>query len=42
MPLDVLRDTIQPFPFSEIYLAALKALHNEITAPRQPVEAGSP
>jgi pyruvate/2-oxoglutarate dehydrogenase complex dihydrolipoamide dehydrogenase (E3) component len=27
VPLDVLRDTIQPFPtFSEIYLAALKAL----------------
>jgi dihydrolipoamide dehydrogenase len=31
VPLDVLRDTIQPFPtFSEIYLAALKALHREI------------
>jgi pyruvate/2-oxoglutarate dehydrogenase complex dihydrolipoamide dehydrogenase (E3) component len=31
VPLDVLRDTIQPFPtFSEIYLAALKSLHNEI------------
>jgi pyruvate/2-oxoglutarate dehydrogenase complex dihydrolipoamide dehydrogenase (E3) component len=31
VPLDVLRDTIQPFPtFSEIYVAALKALHNEI------------
>jgi pyruvate/2-oxoglutarate dehydrogenase complex dihydrolipoamide dehydrogenase (E3) component len=29
--LDVLRDTIQPFPsFSEIYLAALKALRKEI------------
>jgi dihydrolipoamide dehydrogenase len=29
--IDVLRDTIQPFPtFSEIYLAALKALHGEI------------
>jgi hypothetical protein len=28
----VLRDTIQPFPtFSEIYLAALKALHGQIT-----------
>jgi hypothetical protein len=27
----VLRDTIQPFPtFSEIYLAALKALRSEI------------
>jgi hypothetical protein len=33
VPLDVLRDTIQPFPtFSETYLAALKALHGEITA----------
>jgi dihydrolipoamide dehydrogenase len=32
VPLDVLLDTIQPFPtFSEIYLAALKALHGEIT-----------
>ena len=34
VPLAVLRDTIQPFPtFSEIYVAALKALHNEITRP---------
>jgi dihydrolipoamide dehydrogenase len=34
VPLDVLRDTIQPFPtFSEIYLAALHALRAEI-APR--------
>jgi pyruvate/2-oxoglutarate dehydrogenase complex dihydrolipoamide dehydrogenase (E3) component len=31
VPLDVLRDTIQPFPtFSEIYVAALKALCGEI------------
>ena len=31
VPLGVLRDTIQPFPtFSEIYVAALKALRNEI------------
>ncbi|TCO51318.1 dihydrolipoamide dehydrogenase [Kribbella antiqua] len=30
IPLDVLRDTIQPFPtFSEIYIAALKALSKE-------------
>ena len=30
--LEVLRDTIQPFPtFSEIYIAALKALHAHIT-----------
>jgi pyruvate/2-oxoglutarate dehydrogenase complex dihydrolipoamide dehydrogenase (E3) component len=33
VPLAVLRDTIQPFPtFSEIYVAALKALQAEITA----------
>jgi pyruvate/2-oxoglutarate dehydrogenase complex dihydrolipoamide dehydrogenase (E3) component len=32
VPLAVLRDTIQPFPtFSEIYIAALKALHGPIT-----------
>jgi pyruvate/2-oxoglutarate dehydrogenase complex dihydrolipoamide dehydrogenase (E3) component len=31
VPLDVLRDTIQPFPtFSEIYVAVLKALHGAI------------
>ncbi len=31
VPLEVLHDTIQPFPtFSEIYLAALKALHRDI------------
>jgi pyruvate/2-oxoglutarate dehydrogenase complex dihydrolipoamide dehydrogenase (E3) component len=42
VPLEVLRDTIQPFPtFSEIYVAALKALRSEITAGRQPVGAGS-
>ena len=36
VPLDVLRDVIQPFPtFSEIYVAALKALHGKITAARQ-------
>jgi pyruvate/2-oxoglutarate dehydrogenase complex dihydrolipoamide dehydrogenase (E3) component len=41
IPLDVLRDTIQPFPtFSEIYLAALKALHEEIARGREPVMAG--
>jgi pyruvate/2-oxoglutarate dehydrogenase complex dihydrolipoamide dehydrogenase (E3) component len=33
VPLDVLRDTIQPFPtFSEIYVAALKALRVTVTA----------
>ena len=43
VPLDVLRDVIQPFPtFSEIYVATLKALHGQITAARQPVTAGSP
>jgi pyruvate/2-oxoglutarate dehydrogenase complex dihydrolipoamide dehydrogenase (E3) component len=37
VPLEVLRDTIQPFPtFSEIYVAALKALRGEITAARLP------
>jgi dihydrolipoamide dehydrogenase len=34
--IEVLRDTIQPFPtFSEIYVAALKALHREIAAVRR-------
>ncbi len=43
VPLAVLRDTIQPFPtFSEIYVAALKALRDEIAAARRPVGAGSP
>jgi pyruvate/2-oxoglutarate dehydrogenase complex dihydrolipoamide dehydrogenase (E3) component len=36
VPLDVLRDVIQPFPtFSEIYVAALKALRAQIAAARQ-------
>ena len=35
VPLDVLRDVIQPFPtFSEIYVATLNALHGQITAKR--------
>jgi pyruvate/2-oxoglutarate dehydrogenase complex dihydrolipoamide dehydrogenase (E3) component len=39
--LDVLADTIQPFPtFSEIYLAAVKALRSEIAGAR--AGAGSP
>ena len=43
IPVDVLRDTIQPFPtFSEIYVDALKALRREITAGLRPVAAGSP
>jgi pyruvate/2-oxoglutarate dehydrogenase complex dihydrolipoamide dehydrogenase (E3) component len=34
VPLDVLLDTIQPFPtFSEIYLPALKSLRAEIVEP---------
>jgi pyruvate/2-oxoglutarate dehydrogenase complex dihydrolipoamide dehydrogenase (E3) component len=42
VPLEVLRDTIQPFPtFSEIYLLALKALDREIAAARQPASAAS-
>jgi pyruvate/2-oxoglutarate dehydrogenase complex dihydrolipoamide dehydrogenase (E3) component len=36
VPLEVLIDTIQPFPtFSEIYLGALKALHGKIAAARK-------
>jgi dihydrolipoamide dehydrogenase len=38
VPLQLLRDTIQPFPtFSEIYIAALKALHGAITSAPEPV-----
>ena len=38
VPLDVFRDTIQPFPtFSEIYVEALKVLHGEITGASPPV-----
>jgi pyruvate/2-oxoglutarate dehydrogenase complex dihydrolipoamide dehydrogenase (E3) component len=37
IPIDVLRDVIQPFPtFSEIYVGALTALHGQITRARQP------
>ena len=36
VPLTVLRDVIQPFPtFSEIYVAAYKALHHQITSAGQ-------
>jgi pyruvate/2-oxoglutarate dehydrogenase complex dihydrolipoamide dehydrogenase (E3) component len=36
VPLDVLRDTIQPFPsFSEIHAAAVKALRQQISKARQ-------
>ncbi len=41
--LDVLADTIQPFPtFSEIYVAALKKLRGEIAAARKPVSTEPP
>jgi dihydrolipoamide dehydrogenase len=40
VPLDVLMDTIQPFPtFSEVYLQALKALSADIAAGREQVAA---
>jgi pyruvate/2-oxoglutarate dehydrogenase complex dihydrolipoamide dehydrogenase (E3) component len=43
VPLDVLTDTIQPFPtFSEIYVAALKALRSQISSASKPVGAGPP
>jgi pyruvate/2-oxoglutarate dehydrogenase complex dihydrolipoamide dehydrogenase (E3) component len=43
VPLAVLRDTIQPFPtFSEIYVATLKALHNEIAGAGRPAGPASP
>jgi pyruvate/2-oxoglutarate dehydrogenase complex dihydrolipoamide dehydrogenase (E3) component len=42
VPVEVLRDTIQPFPtFSEVYVLALKALRAEITTGRQPAGAES-
>jgi dihydrolipoamide dehydrogenase len=43
VPIDVLVDTIQPFPtFSEIYADALKALRGEIAAASKTVGAGPP
>jgi pyruvate/2-oxoglutarate dehydrogenase complex dihydrolipoamide dehydrogenase (E3) component len=43
VPLDVLRDVIQPFPtFSEVFAAALKALRGRIAAARRPVTTGPP
>ena len=43
VPIDVLADTIQPFPtFSEIYVEAIKVLRSEIAAARTPVGAGPP
>jgi pyruvate/2-oxoglutarate dehydrogenase complex dihydrolipoamide dehydrogenase (E3) component len=42
VPIEVLRDTIQPFPtFSEIYVEALNALRAEIATVRQPVNVGA-
>ena len=43
VPLAVLPDAIQPFPtFSEVYVAALKALHSQITATRQSADGKTP
>jgi pyruvate/2-oxoglutarate dehydrogenase complex dihydrolipoamide dehydrogenase (E3) component len=43
VPLPVLRDVIQPFPtFSELYVAALKALSSQITAARQRADGTTP
>jgi pyruvate/2-oxoglutarate dehydrogenase complex dihydrolipoamide dehydrogenase (E3) component len=43
VPLGVLRDTIQPFPtWSEIYNAALKALHREVAGAPKPTGAATP
>ena len=43
VPLDVLRDVIQPFPtFSEIYVAALKALRSEIAPDHHLVRTDAP
>jgi dihydrolipoamide dehydrogenase len=43
VPIEVLRDTIQPFPtFSEIYFAALKSLDSWIATARPSVGTASP
>jgi pyruvate/2-oxoglutarate dehydrogenase complex dihydrolipoamide dehydrogenase (E3) component len=43
VPIDVMNDTIQPFPtFSEIYIGALKMLRARIAAASKPVAAGPP
>jgi pyruvate/2-oxoglutarate dehydrogenase complex dihydrolipoamide dehydrogenase (E3) component len=43
IPLEVLSDTIQPFPtFSEIYVEALKKLRAAVAAASEPVAAGPP
>jgi pyruvate/2-oxoglutarate dehydrogenase complex dihydrolipoamide dehydrogenase (E3) component len=42
VPLDVLRDTIQPFPtFSEVYLSALEALYSDIGTAQRVAEVAS-
>jgi pyruvate/2-oxoglutarate dehydrogenase complex dihydrolipoamide dehydrogenase (E3) component len=42
IPLDLLRDTIQPFPtFSEMYVDALNSLRAAIAAERRPAQVGS-
>jgi dihydrolipoamide dehydrogenase len=42
VPIDVLSDTIQPFPtFSEIYVEALKALRAQIAEARQPAKVSA-
>jgi len=43
VPLEVLTDTIQPFPtFSEIYVEALKVLRKAIAAAQKPARTGPP
>ena len=43
VPVEVLSDTIQPFPtFSEIYVEALKTLRSEIAAGPRRVAVGPP
>jgi dihydrolipoamide dehydrogenase len=43
VPLDVLRDTIQPFPtFSEVYASALEDLRSKIVAGSVPAPASAP
>ena len=43
VPLDVLSDTIQPFPtFSEIYIEAPKKLRAGVAAASGPIAAGPP
>ena len=42
VPLEVLDDTLQPFPsFSEANGFAIKALRREIAAAREPVRSGA-